>query len=102
MADRYYGEVYGAFEEMNDVGIAFVVRLRDEATVEVQEDLALTEEADQQQKVIGTAWVRLAAGHVAGRASSSRLGPEGRWRNFGAGDQFGAGGTERSRPGVAL
>jgi len=58
VADRYYGESYKMFQELEDKGVAFVVRLRDEAVLEVVEELQLSE-ADRQAKVIGAAWVRL-------------------------------------------
>ena len=58
IADRYYGEDYQLFRELDEAGVAFVVRLRDQAVVNVQEELALTA-ADRQAKVIRQAWVRL-------------------------------------------
>lgn len=58
IADRYYGEDYQLFEELDQAGVAFIVRLRDQAVVTVPEELALTP-ADQQARVIGHAWVKL-------------------------------------------
>lgn len=58
IADRYYGEDYQLFRELEERGVAFVVRLRDQAVVNVQEELALTE-ADRQAKVIRHARVQL-------------------------------------------
>lgn len=58
VADRYYGEDYQMFGEMEQAGVAFVVRLRDEAVMEVEQEVDLSE-ADQQAKVIRHAWVRL-------------------------------------------
>lgn len=64
VADRYYGENYQLFKELEEAGVAFVVRLRDEAVLEEQEELRLTE-TDRQAKVIRAAWVRL--GHKSRR-----------------------------------
>ena len=58
VADRYYGEDYQMFGELNQAGVAFVVRLRDEAVINVEEELPLSQ-ADHQGKVIRSAWVRL-------------------------------------------
>jgi hypothetical protein len=58
VGDRYYGEDYQLFGELDEAGVAFVVRLRDEAVINVGEELPLTE-ADRQAKVIRGAWVRL-------------------------------------------
>jgi Transposase DDE domain len=58
VGDRYYGEDYRLFGELDKTGVAFVVRLRDEAVLEVEEELPLTE-ADRRAKVIRQAWVRL-------------------------------------------
>lgn len=58
IADRYYGEDYQLFEELEQAGVAFVVRLRDEAVITVEEELPL-DEADRHHQVIRSAWVRL-------------------------------------------
>lgn len=58
VGDRYFGEDYQLFGELDQAGVAFVVRLRDEAVVEVVEELPLTE-ADRQASVLRHAWVRL-------------------------------------------
>lgn len=58
VADRYYGEDYKLFKEMEESGVVFVIRLRDEAVIEVEEELALTA-ADRQANVLRQAWVRL-------------------------------------------
>jgi len=58
IGDRYYGEDYHLFGELEDAGVAFVVRLRDEAVIQVEEELPLSE-ADRQARVIRSAWVRL-------------------------------------------
>jgi hypothetical protein len=58
LGDRYYGEDYQLFSELAAAGVAFVVRLREEAVVAVETELALTE-ADRRAKVIRHAWVKL-------------------------------------------
>ncbi len=58
VADRYYGEDYQLFGELDAAGVAFVVRLREEAVINEEEALPLTE-ADRQANVIRAAWVRL-------------------------------------------
>jgi hypothetical protein len=58
VGDRYYGEDYQLFGELDQAGVAFVVRLRDEAVIDVEEELPL-KVADRQAKVIRSAWVRL-------------------------------------------
>lgn len=58
VGDRYYGEDYQLFGVLDEAGVAFVVRLRDEAVIQVEEELALTQ-ADRQAKVLRAAWVRL-------------------------------------------
>jgi hypothetical protein len=58
VGDRYYGEDYQFFGEMEEAGVAFVVRLRDEAIINVEEELPLSQ-ADRQANVIRAAWVRL-------------------------------------------
>jgi Transposase DDE domain len=58
VADRYYGEDYQLFGEMDRAGVAFVVRLRDEAVVNVEAELPLSE-ADRRTNVVRAAWVRL-------------------------------------------
>jgi Transposase DDE domain len=56
--DRYYGEDYQMFGEMEKAGVAFTVRLRDEAVLQVEQELPLRP-ADREAKVIRQAWVRL-------------------------------------------
>jgi len=58
VGDRYYGEDYKLFGELDEAGVAFVVRLREEAVLTVEEELPLTE-ADRQAHVTRAAWVRL-------------------------------------------
>lgn len=58
VGDRYYGEDYGLLNELDEEGLAYVVRLRDEAVLEAEEELPLSQE-DREAKVIRSAWVRL-------------------------------------------
>ena len=58
VGDRYYGENYQLFTELDEAGVAFVVRLRDEAVLQEEQKLPLSA-ADTAAKVIGSAWVRL-------------------------------------------
>lgn len=58
VGDRYYGEDYQLFGDLDQAGVAFVVRLREEAVINLEEELALNE-ADQGAKVIRAAWVKL-------------------------------------------
>lgn len=58
VGDTYYGEDYKMFGELDQAGVAFDVRLRDEAVLQVEEELPLTE-ADRAAHVIRQAWVRL-------------------------------------------
>jgi hypothetical protein len=58
VGDRYYGEDYQMFGELEQAGVAFVVRLRDEAVMQVEQELPLSE-ADQSARVIRHAWVHL-------------------------------------------
>ena len=58
IGDRYYGEDYRLFGELDALGCAFILRLRDSASFEVEEELPLTA-ADEQAQVIRQAWVQL-------------------------------------------
>jgi hypothetical protein len=58
VGDRYYGEDYQLFGELEQAGVAFVVRLRDEAVVEGVAEEALTA-ADTSARVIRAARVQL-------------------------------------------
>lgn len=58
LGDRYYGEDYQLFGELDQAGVVFVVRLRDQAVINVLEELPLTE-ADRHAKVTRAAWVTL-------------------------------------------
>jgi hypothetical protein len=58
VGDRYYGEDYQLFRELDAAGVAFVVRLRDEAVIQVAEELPLRA-ADHTANVTRSAWVHL-------------------------------------------
>ena len=58
VGDRYYGEDYQLLGQMEEAGVAFVVRLRDEAVLQIQEELPRSP-ADHQVKVLRAAWVQL-------------------------------------------
>ena len=58
VGDRYYGENYRLFEELETLGCAFVLRLRQSATVDIDEPLPLSG-ADQAAGVVQQAWVYL-------------------------------------------
>lgn len=58
VGDRYYGEDYQLFGQLEEQGIALIVRLREEAVLHVEEELALSA-ADRAANVIRSAWVRL-------------------------------------------
>jgi hypothetical protein len=52
LGDRYYGEDYQLFGQLQEMGVVFVVRLRDEAVINVEEELPLSV-SDQTVKVVG-------------------------------------------------
>ena len=58
IGDRYYGENYRLLGELDQRGVSFVVRLRDQAAITVQEELTLSG-ADQATAVIQDSWVIL-------------------------------------------
>lgn len=58
VGDRYYGEDYALFSELQEAGCSFVLRLRAEAVFKVQEEFALTAE-DRAAGVIFDGLVRL-------------------------------------------
>ena len=60
MGDRNYGEDYQLLAELAQRDCAYVIRLRANAVVQVDEDLALSA-ADRQAHVLRHAWVRLGA-----------------------------------------
>lgn len=66
IGDRYYGEDYRLLGQLDAAGVALVVRLRDQAVINVTEELPLTE-ADRQANVTRSAWATL--GCKAGQQS---------------------------------
>jgi len=58
VGDRYYGEDYQLFEEIHTAKAFFVLRIKEGAVVNVQEEIALTE-ADKAAGVVRHAWVQL-------------------------------------------
>ena len=58
VGDRYYGENHGLLGELEQAGCRYVLRLREESLVNVEEELALTE-ADRAAGVQRQAWARL-------------------------------------------
>jgi hypothetical protein len=58
VGDRYFGENYRLLGELEQKGCRYVLRLRDEAVVTIQEDLPLTE-ADQAAGIQRQAWALL-------------------------------------------
>jgi hypothetical protein len=58
VGDRYYGEDYKLFGELDALGCAFVLRLRNEAIIDIGEELPLSEAA-RKANVIRQAWVVL-------------------------------------------
>jgi len=71
VADRYYGEDYRLFARLTEAGVAFVVRLRDEAVIHEEEALLLGAE-DAAAAVTHTAWARLGC-NAQYRSSRVRL-----------------------------
>ena len=60
VGDRYYGEDYQLFGEIDQAQAFFVIRIKEDAVVQVEEELALSPE-DQAAGVVRHAWVRLGA-----------------------------------------
>jgi len=58
VGDRYFGENYKLFQTLDQKGCAFVLRLREQAVIHVEEELALSA-ADQAAGVVRQAWVHL-------------------------------------------
>jgi hypothetical protein len=58
VADRYYAEDYGIFDELAQAGCSYIIRLRDEAVVNWEEDLPLSQ-ADRAAGVVRDGWARL-------------------------------------------
>jgi len=60
VGDRYYGEDYRLFGEIDQAQAFFVIRIKEDAVVQVEEDLPLSE-PDQAAGVVRHAWVHLGA-----------------------------------------
>jgi hypothetical protein len=58
VGDRYFAEDYRAFGELNLLGCVYVLRLREPATITIEEEIPLSE-ADRQAGVFQQAWVHL-------------------------------------------
>ena len=58
VGDRNFGENYQFFGQMEKQGCSFVLRLRDQAIMEIEEELAL-EPADREARVLRQAWAYL-------------------------------------------
>ena len=60
VGDRYYGEDYQLFGEIDQANAFFVIRIKEDAVVNLEEELPLSPE-DQVAGVVRHAWVRLGA-----------------------------------------
>jgi hypothetical protein len=60
IGDRYFGEDYQLFGRLAQKRCAFVLRLREQAVIHVEQELAVSE-ADQKAGVVRQAWARLGA-----------------------------------------
>lgn len=61
IGDRYFGENYKLFYQLERKGCAFVIRLLDQAVINVQEELPISA-ADQAAGVVRQAWAHLGRG----------------------------------------
>jgi hypothetical protein len=66
VGDRYFGESYGLLLELKEKGCSYVIRLRDEAIIQVEEELPLSAE-DQAAGAVRQAWAILGARQGSGR-----------------------------------
>lgn len=58
IGDRYFGENYKLFQTLDEKGCAFVLRLREQAVIHVEEELAVSV-ADQAAGIVHQAWAHL-------------------------------------------
>ena len=58
VADRYYAEDYRIFDELAAAGCSYIIRLRDEAVINWEQELPLTE-ADRAAGVVRDGWATL-------------------------------------------
>jgi len=75
VADRYFGEDYALFAELAARGCSYVIRLRQEATWEVEKEFPLTE-ADRAAGVLSDRLVRLGARTKTGPLRLVRIATE--------------------------
>lgn len=69
VGDRYFGENYQLLSRLQEKGCAYVIRLLDQAVINVEEQLPVSE-ADRAAGVVRQAWVRLGS---TARYRSARL-----------------------------
>jgi len=60
VGDRYYGEDYQLFGEIDQAQAFFVIRIKEDAVINLEEELVLSPQ-DQKAGVVRHAWVRLGA-----------------------------------------
>jgi len=58
VADRYYAEDYGIFDELAQAGCSYIIRLRDEAVINWEEELPLSA-TDRAAGVVRDGWATL-------------------------------------------
>ena len=58
VGDRYYGLEYAFFEEMRQLGVSFVIRIRNKPSIEIIEELPLTD-ADRAAGITWQGMVKL-------------------------------------------
>jgi hypothetical protein len=66
IGDRYFGEDYRLLDQLSEQGCAYVLRLRQQAVVTVEQELPLSPE-DRAAGVVRQAWARLGARPSCGR-----------------------------------
>lgn len=66
VGDRYFGESYALLSELKEKGCSYVLRLREEAIIQVQEELPLSAE-DRAAGVVRQGWALLGARPNGGR-----------------------------------
>ena len=66
VGDRYFGERYALLSELKEKGCSYVLRLREEAIIQVQEELPLSAE-DRAAGVVRQGWALLGARPSGGR-----------------------------------
>jgi hypothetical protein len=70
VGDRYFGKNFKLFGQLEDKGCAYVIRLIEEATINVEQELPVSE-ADRRQGVVRQAWATL--GQAAHRSVRLRV-----------------------------